>query len=862
MITEPARIPPHLPDLQPGWSRLVTIADSDGTPIGVHVLDNRPPETTFTLVCVHGNPTWSYLWRTVIAEAPPNVRVIAVDQVDMGYSARTSGVRRLAQRIDDLDAIIEALDIDGPLAVMAHDWGGPVALGWIQRAVVSDRWANRILGVVLTNTAVHQPAEQGFPKLIAAARLAPLRRAVTATTTTFLRGTTAISSVDRAHAKAFRAPYATRERREAIGDFVADIPVEADHPSAPTLDAIADGMSRLSGVPMLLVWGMRDPVFAPRYLDDLRRRAPHAHVQQFSDAGHLVLEDRPDAIADMWLWLTGLVDDSRAPGIQDDVTGAVPEPGTRLIERARDAGTEAAVSEFVKGRLRHVSWGMLARRVRQLARGLAGEGIKPGERVAVLIPPGADLIATVYALWRLGATVVVIDAAHRPPAMIRSLRGARVQHIIAVRHAAPIVWSLRVPGRVVWRDRLAEVASRAAAGAPEDDASVEVAESVTDPTADAVIVFTSGATGPAKPVAYSWARLAATAATLQGHYAFRSDDVLVAAFAPWAVLGPLLGLASVIPQMDASRPGTLTASGLADAIDGAGGTVMWASPAAMRSVLSSAPDGSAERARLADSTASLRLVLIAGAPVSQALLRDVVACWPTSDVRTPYGMTEVLPATDVGAAEVLADSSGLGVLVGRPLPGVDVAIAPLSLDGVPTVELTNQPDVLGEVAIRAPHAKSRYDGRAFDEQRSGRNPGWHRTGDIGRFDGTSRLWINGRLSHVITTANGPVGPVEVEQRIEVGLADIDAGDVAVAAVGVGPVGTQVVVVVCAPQRSGSARDRIQLASLELTDRVRTIEPAAAAVLWREKMPVDIRHGAKVDRSVLAREAACILAGHQ
>jgi acyl-CoA synthetase (AMP-forming)/AMP-acid ligase II len=282
----------------------------------------------------------------------------------------------------------------------------------------------------------------------------------------------------------------------------------------------------------------------------------------------------------------------------------------------------------------------------------------------------------------------------------------------------------------------------------------------------------------------------------------------------------------------------------------------------MRSVLSSAPEGSNERVRLAESTASLRILLIAGAPVSRALLRDVVACWPTCDVRTPYGMTEVLPATDVGAAEVLAESAGLGVLVGRPLSGVDVAIAPLGLDGVPADQLTDQPDVLGEVAIRAPHAKSRYDGRAFDEQRSGRNPGWHRTGDIGRLDGNSRLWVNGRLSHVITASNGPVGPVEVEQRIEVEFARTGDGDITVAAVGVGPVGTQVIVVVCAPQRSGSGDDRIALASLELTERVRAIEPAAAAVLWRGKMPVDIRHGAKVDRSALAREAARILAGHR
>jgi len=503
-----------------------------------------------------------------------------------------------------------------------------------------------------------------------------------------------------------------------------------------------------------------------------------------------------------------------------------------------------------------VSWALLDDRARALAAGFSRQGISAGDRVAVLVPPSADLLAVVYGLWRLGATVVVIDAAHKPPAMIRALRGARLDHIVAIRRATPIVAAVRVPGVVIWRDRLAQLA-RESGGTV---GTVGTAwEQVPDPDADAVIVFTSGATGAAKPVAYSWARLAATAEVLRAAYDFEASDVLVAAFAPWSVMGPLVGLPSVIPQMDASRPGSLTADALGSAVAQAGGTVMWASPAAVRSVLASAPEGSDERAELQERTRSLRLLLIAGAPVSRALIGEVTACWPDVDVRTPYGMTEVLPATDVRAAEIVAAEARGGVLVGRPLPGVEIAIAALDERGEPGARLSADPGILGEVALRARHGKSRYDARAFTERHAGRNPGWHRTGDVGRLDDQGRLRIEGRLAHVITTADGPLGPVSIEQVLDEALVN---DGVQAAAVGVGPSGAQVVVVVLAPATAKGRRSRLRLAAPELVERVRASVPIAAAVLWRDAMPVDIRHGAKVDRGQLAQEADRLLAGRR
>ena len=908
----PARTAPPVKGFDPTWSRIVLIDDErvnnegahqraevslpvgEGEPVvetlGVHVLDTNPEHVELTVVCVHGNPTWSYLWRNVARQAPPTVRVIAPDHVGMGFSARSGEIRRLDQRVRDLSAIVGSLDVRGPVVVLAHDWGGPVALGWSENVIEDEDSPFWIAGVVLTNTAVHQPEHRGIPWVIAATRLPGIRGVMTRRTQGFVRATTRISRVDAETARAFRAPYPTAQARHAIDDFVADIPTGPDHPTSAVLEGIASRLDTLADVPTLLVWGMRDPVFSVRYLDDLRRRLPHALVQQYPDAGHLVLEDRTDAIADIWSWIVRVPAslDGREEDTDSDLAHAreatEDDLGNNLQRRGRGSTSAAvAMSEARSGAdpgvspeaspesdpfrdddpFRDVSWGALEGRVAELADAFARRGVSAGDRVAVLIPPGADLLAVVYAVWRIGASIVVIDAAHGARSLLRSLKGARVDHVVAVRRAAPVVRLLNVPGEIFWQHRLAGLLD--AEAQPRSTPAAHVAHS------DAAIVFTSGATGPAKAVAYSRAGIAATRDTLLGHYGFTDDDVLVAAFAPWAVLGPLLGIASVIPAMDASRPGSLTAESLSAAMEHAGGTVMWMSPAALSSVLSGARTGSHTRTRLARAGSSLRLLLLAGAPIARSLLRDVMDLWPECDARTPYGMTEVLPATDVTAREVLAEPPAAGVLVGRPLPSVEIAVAVVDSDGTPSSELSTDAGVLGEVALRAPHMKDRYDAQAFVEQRTSRNRGWHRTGDVGVLDEQGRLWLEGRLGHVITTVNGPVGPVSIEQRIEECLGGVGADRIVTAAVGVGPAGAQVLVVVCAPAAVGAGAPRIRkrhidLAEMSLATRVRSIArdaqvPDVAAVLWIDRMPVDIRHGAKIDRARLAADAERLLAGH-
>jgi acyl-coenzyme A synthetase/AMP-(fatty) acid ligase len=205
--------------------------------------------------------------------------------------------------------------------------------------------------------------------------------------------------------------------------------------------------------------------------------------------------------------------------------------------------------------------------------------------------------------------------------------------------------------------------------------------------------------------------------------------------------------------------------------------------------------------------------------------------------------------------------------VGAPLPGVDVRISPLSSEGLADGELTDRPDVRGEVCVHAAHVKDRYDALWALERTTSRDAGWHRTGDVGHLDAQGRLWIEGRLQHVITTASGAVTPVGIEQRVE----RIDSVSAA-AVVGVGPAGAQVVVAVVVAAgrrpgrpgrrlRPGGRGARLRLAGADLADAVRAGAGAdIAAVLLARELPVDVRHQSKVDRSEVARRAGRLLAG--
>jgi pimeloyl-ACP methyl ester carboxylesterase len=309
-----------LPGYDPAWSRWLEVPDRAGTTHRWHVLDNRADPVAGTMLCVHGNPTWSYLWRRFLAEAPAGWRVVAVDQLGMGWSDRLTQPRRLAERIEDLGDLTAALGIDGRVVTVAHDWGGPISVGW----ALAHR--PQLAGLVLFNTAVRHDPRTAAPGLIRLARSAPLRETVCVRTPIFIRGAAALSRprLPRAACRGLAQPYPDAASRAAIGDFVADIPLEAAHPSRAALTAVADGLAELTDVPALVLWGPRDPVFTARHLADLRARIPQADVQRYPDASHLVTEDVPEAAEHVWRWVLDRSSSGPLTGAGNHELGRLP----------------------------------------------------------------------------------------------------------------------------------------------------------------------------------------------------------------------------------------------------------------------------------------------------------------------------------------------------------------------------------------------------------------------------------------------------------------------------------------------------------------------------------------------------------
>lgn len=899
----PAALPGPLPEWDPQWSRLVTVDTEDGSRT-FHVLDTLPAlrargiEPSGTILALHGNPTWSYLWRGVAAASLTNSegriwRVIAPDQLEMGYSERLAhdvlptthgaGYRRIAERVSDFDAVVRSLldDTAGnegagshPIVTLGHDWGGVISLAWAAR--------NRDIvdGVMSLNTGVHLPEGMPLPAPLRAALTGPILPTSTVFTDWFLRTTLHLGQgpIPPEIRDAYRAPYRTADTRSAIGAFVADIPVERSHPSFAELQQLAEDITGIDA-PALLIWGPKDPVFGEHFLRDLRQSLPQADVHRVERASHLVSEDA-DVAHMIAAWLRQHFPEEASAADEETARNAKPsrdvplDPPAPMIFEALDArrdDSSVASVDMTRTPPQEVTWKQLTSVSDAVARGLQRLGLKRGDRVSLLVTPGNDLTAVLYGVLKAGGVAVVADSGLGAAGMTRAVKASDPQWIIGQKPGLLLARAAGWPGRRISVHRLGPL-ERAALGV--EVSVTELSRASADepirhpgPDDDAVILFTSGSTGPAKGVRYTHARLGALARTLREQFTVHGETSWAAGFAPFALLGPGLGIRSVTPDMSVTKPRTLTAAALADAILAGACTMVFASPAAYTNVQATAGDMTAEqRAALA----GVELLLSAGAPVPLRLLDNLAELFPNAQIRSPYGMTEGLMLTDIdreGVAAAVAQSRDHGVCVGKPVPRVRIAVAPLDETGRPADALltdTAAVDVLGEFVVSAPHLKAGYDGLWHTDSASKRDTldglVWHRTSDIGHIDPEGRIWIEGRLQHVLTTSSGPLGPGGLEAVVDQ-VPQVYRS----AVVGAGPRGAQAVVVVVEP--APGTRMRSGLAPLELTDAVRTalaehFPHDVAAVLVSTSFPTDIRHNSKIDRTRLSVWADAVLRGER
>lgn len=257
-----------------------------GNGVNYHFLDEGRGEP---ILMLHGNPTWSFYYRDLVAHFSKSHRVIVPDHIGCGFSDKPQDYDYLlATHIKNVEQLVTKLDLKN-ITLVVHDWGGPIGFGFATRN------PERIRRIVVLNTAAFLLLR--FPwylKFLSTPRLGQflVRRLNIFLRAACLLGSGRFAGIRGAVKQGFFHPYDSWKNRVAIYNFIKDIPFSNSHPSRKTVLEIENSLGKLKDKPMQVYWGKKDPVFNLHYLARFKEEFPRAEVFEYEDAGHFVLEDK------------------------------------------------------------------------------------------------------------------------------------------------------------------------------------------------------------------------------------------------------------------------------------------------------------------------------------------------------------------------------------------------------------------------------------------------------------------------------------------------------------------------------------------------------------------------------------------
>lgn len=497
----------------------------------------------------------------------------------------------------------------------------------------------------------------------------------------------------------------------------------------------------------------------------------------------------------------------------------------------------------------------------RLARGLRELGVRQGVRLALLVKPSIDFISLVFALFKAGAVTILIDPGMGRKNLLACLAAAEPEGFIAI----PAVQAVRMLlGRRFPRARYNVTVGRRwlpgglsidqLRGRPWSGAELAIT-AADDPAA---IIFTTGSTGPPKGVLYRHGNFDRQVTEIRDFYGIQPGEVDLAGFPLFGLFNAAMGVTTVVPDMDASRPASVDPANIVEAITDCRATQAFASPAVWNRV---GPYCAERGIRLP----TLARVLSAGAPVPPAVLETMLSVIaPGGEMHTPYGATESLPVASIAASEVLGETAektrqGAGTCVGRKFPGIEWKVIRVVDGPIATIDEAEvlPPGEIGELIVRGPVVTRQYVTRTEWNALAKIADGdgiWHRIGDVGYFDDRERFWYCGRAAHRVLTPAGPLYTECCEAIFNNHPAVFRA-----ALVGIGQAGLQRPVIVVEPRPGQMPQDeRTKQAFLDELRALAGSSSLTAAIAdfrFHPSFPVDIRHNAKIFREKLADWAA-------
>jgi acyl-CoA synthetase (AMP-forming)/AMP-acid ligase II len=484
--------------------------------------------------------------------------------------------------------------------------------------------------------------------------------------------------------------------------------------------------------------------------------------------------------------------------------------------------------------------------------------LTPGERVLVMVGPGADFYTVVFGLFKAGLVPVMVDPGMGLKRMLQCLSEGCPSALVGIKKAQLL--SLLFPSYFKEVKRRVTIGKRLGwSGKTLQDILKNPPQKLL-PTENtmgsdtAAILFTSGATGPPKGVIYTHHMFKSQVEAIRNNFQHVPGTKELVTFPLFGLFTPALGLTSVIADMNPTKPGTADPKKIMDTIAKENIKSLFASPALLSRLSQHAGTG-------AQKLSGVNVIISAGAPAQPSLISQINSMLDKgAKLYTPYGATEAMPLTRIDAEDIERargmTEQGFGMCVGSPLPGCQIKVIGIKeepLKSFSEKDILPQGEV-GELVACGPMVAQSYfqlpDATALTMLLGPNGQPWRRMGDVGWRDVRGFLWFCGRKSQRVVTKTGTLYTVPCES-IFLNHPQVNRA----ALVGLGEPGHMTPVMIVEPKtRLSSSRWKAFLTELlalaKTNPRTRNIKHFLA----RRNFPLDIRHNAKISREKLAQWA--------
>lgn len=403
-------------------------------------------------------------------------------------------------------------------------------------------------------------------------------------------------------------------------------------------------------------------------------------------------------------------------------------------------------------------------RSNQIANALTRMGIRPGMRTLLFVKPCLDFSVITFALFKIGAIPVLIDPGMGVKNLLKAIKQVRPEAMVSI---GMVHWLRRfMPSyfeNIKVKISLSNVSGRTFnlyEGLNLESKTFDILN--VKPEDYAAILFTSGGTGIPKGVLYTHGILNAQTDALKEMFSLDEKQTDLPAFPLFALFTLAMGMTSVVPDMDPTKPAQCNPKKIIQNILDNQATFIAGSPAIWERVGRYCVQNNIQ-------LGSVKHVVMFGAPVRYEIHKLFKKILPFGDTYTPYGATECLPVSLISGTEILSKhlskmKSGQGTCIGKKVPGLEIKI--IKVSDIPGAEISELPaGKIGEIIVSGKQVTPAYFEMA-DETRKAKisidGKLWHRMGDLGYLDTEGNLWFMGRKAHRVETTNKTFYPMQIE----------------------------------------------------------------------------------------------------